>query len=109
MLNISVTGTALSSYYLADPTQFLREQRARTGVANAAGDIRQAARDLRRLTADIDETSTHGATRSRVLQWLTYFGWQFPTPRRPVGAPGNCGRSAWPRSPYATAASRPCW
>lgn len=79
MLNISVTGTALSSYYLADPTQFLREQRARTGVANAAGDIRQAARDLKRLTADIDETSTHGATRSRVLQWLTYFGWQFPT------------------------------
>lgn len=79
MLNISVTGTALSSYYLADPTQFLHEQRGHTGVANAANDIRQAIRELRRLIADIDETSTHGTTRNRVLQWLTCFGWQFPT------------------------------
>ena len=78
MLNISIAGTALSSYYLADPALFLREQRDYAGAADAQDGIRHARRELRRLTADIDETSTLGQARSRVLNWLGCFGWRFP-------------------------------
>ena len=78
MLNIGVAGTALSTYYLADPALFLHEQRDHTGAADAPDSIRHARRELRRLTADIDETSTLGQARSRVLNWLGCFGWRFP-------------------------------
>ena len=78
MLNIGVAGTALSTYYLADPALFLREQRDRIGADDARDGIRHARRELRRLSANIDETSTLGHSRSRVLNWLGCFGWRFP-------------------------------
>lgn len=78
MLNINVAGTVLSTYYLADPALFLRDQRDRAGAHDAADGIRHARRELRLLTADIDETSTLGQARSRVLGWLAGFGWRFP-------------------------------
>ncbi|MFE2390547.1 Eco57I restriction-modification methylase domain-containing protein [Streptomyces althioticus] len=101
MLNITVAGTTLSTYYLSDPALFLREQRDRVGVDDAADGIRHAKRELRRLVADIDETSTTGETRKRMLTWLSRFGWSFtgslpaieePVPGRasaPDGQPGS--------------------
>ncbi|MEU9939110.1 Eco57I restriction-modification methylase domain-containing protein [Streptomyces lavendulae] len=78
MLNITVAGTTLSTYYLSDPALFLREQRDRIGAEDAPDGIRHAKRELRRLVADIDETSTAGDTRKRMLSWLSCFGWTFP-------------------------------
>ncbi|WP_406484936.1 Eco57I restriction-modification methylase domain-containing protein [Streptomyces sp. NBC_01563] len=78
MLNITVAGTTLSTYYLSDPALFLREQRDRIGAEDATDGIRHAKRELRRLVADIDETSTTGDTRKRMLSWLSCFGWTFP-------------------------------
>jgi len=78
MLNINVAGTVLSTYYLADPALFLRNQRDRVGTGDAAEGVRHARRELRRLAADIDETSTLGQARSQVLGWLAGFGWRFP-------------------------------
>ncbi|MFJ6529987.1 Eco57I restriction-modification methylase domain-containing protein [Streptomyces longwoodensis] len=101
MLNITVAGTTLSTYYLSDPALFLREQRGRVGADDATEGIRHAKRELRRLVADIDETSTPGETRKRMLTWLSYFGWTFtgslpaieePVPGRasaPDGQPGT--------------------
>lgn len=86
MLNISITGTALSTYYLADPALFLREQRARIGQ-DAAEDRLYARRELRRLTADIDETTALRQTRARVLGWLACFGWRI------ASDPGNLGEA----------------
>ncbi|MGA5556188.1 Eco57I restriction-modification methylase domain-containing protein [Streptomyces lavendulocolor] len=77
MLNITVAGTTLSTYYLSDPALFLREQRGRVGADDAAEGIRLAKRELRRMVADIDETSTPGETRKRMLTWLSCFGWTF--------------------------------
>ncbi|MFI8440232.1 Eco57I restriction-modification methylase domain-containing protein [Streptomyces rochei] len=78
MLNITVAGTTLSTYYLSDSALFLREQRDRIGAEDATDGIRHAKRELRRLVADIDETSTAGDTRKRMLSWLSCFGWTFP-------------------------------
>ncbi|MGW1053038.1 Eco57I restriction-modification methylase domain-containing protein [Streptomyces sp. NPDC002521] len=78
MLNITVAGTTLSTYYLSDPALFLREQRDRIGAEDATDGIRHAKRELRRLVADIDETSTAGDTRKRMLSWLSCFGWTYP-------------------------------
>ncbi|MGQ4383540.1 Eco57I restriction-modification methylase domain-containing protein [Streptomyces sp. SAS_270] len=77
MLNITVAGTTLSTYYLSDPALFLREQRDRIGAEDATDGIRHAKRELRRLVADIDETSATGDTRKRMLSWLSCFGWAF--------------------------------
>ncbi|MEU9889116.1 N-6 DNA methylase [Sphaerisporangium sp. NPDC051011] len=85
MLNITVAGTTLSSYYLSDPALFLREQRGRAGAEDAAEGVRVARRELRALVADIDETSTAGQTRGRMLSWLGCFGWRFPTSLPGVG------------------------
>ena len=79
MLNINVAGTVLSTYYLADPGLFLHDQRDRAGTGEAGEGIRYARRELRRLAADVDETSTLGQARSRVLGWLAGFGWRFPS------------------------------
>ncbi|MFF4016599.1 Eco57I restriction-modification methylase domain-containing protein [Streptomyces sp. NPDC001843] len=101
MLNITVAGTTLSTYYLSDPALFLREQHDRVGADDAADGIRHAKRELRRLVADIDETSTAGETRKRMLTWLSCYGWSFagslptieePVPGRasaPDGQPGS--------------------
>ena len=89
MLNIGVIGTALSSYYLADTALFLHEQRDHTGAGDAQDGIRHARRELRRLTADIDETSTLGQARSRVLNWLGCFGWRFPARPATLEEPGS--------------------
>lgn len=78
MLNITVAGTTLSTYYLSDPALFLREHRDRIGAEDSTDGIRHAKRELRRLVADIDETSTTGDTRKRMLSWLACFGWTFP-------------------------------
>ncbi|MER8219002.1 N-6 DNA methylase [Streptomyces sp. NPDC094143] len=95
MLNITVAGTTLSTYYLSDPALFLREQHDRVGADDAADGIRHAKRELRRLVADIDETSTTGDTRKRMLTWLSCFGWSFagslPTIDEPV--PGRASAS----------------
>ncbi|MEV6985432.1 hypothetical protein AB0M95_29800 [Sphaerisporangium sp. NPDC051017] len=85
MLNITVAGTTLSSCYLSDPALFLREQRGRAGAEDAAEGVRVARRELRALVADIDETSTAGQTRGRMLSWLGCFGWRFPTSLPGVG------------------------
>ncbi|GGX29711.1 hypothetical protein GCM10010297_58900 [Streptomyces malachitofuscus] len=77
MLNITVAGTTLSTYYLSDPALFLREQRDRIGAEDATDGIRHAKRELHRLVADIDETSTASDTRKRMLSWLSCFGWAF--------------------------------
>ena len=115
MLNIGVAGTALSTYYLADPALFLREQRDRTGADDAQDGIRHARRELRRLAADIDETSTLGQARSRVLNWLACFGWRFParpaTLEEPVnrlrrGRNGH-GPGSWSPRPASTWTPRP--
>ncbi|KAA9374847.1 N-6 DNA methylase [Microbispora cellulosiformans] len=79
MLNITVAGTTLSTYYLSDPGLFLREERGQIGSEDAETGIRQARRELRRLVADIDETSTAGQTRKHMLNWLGSFGWRFPS------------------------------
>jgi hypothetical protein len=99
MLNIDAAGTALSTYYLDDPGLFLRDYRDRAGTGDTDG-VRHARRELRRLAADIDETTTLGQTRSRVLNWLACFGWQFPT--RPatleepvLGCDGSGTARAW--------------
>jgi hypothetical protein len=78
MLNITVAGTTLSTYYLSDPALFLREQRGRVGADDADEGIPAVRRELRRLVADIDETSTTGQTRRYMLNWLASFGWRFP-------------------------------
>ncbi|MFC8419459.1 Eco57I restriction-modification methylase domain-containing protein [Streptomyces sp. NPDC057236] len=102
MLNITVAGTTLSTYYLSDPALFLREQRGRVGADDAAEGIRHAKRELRRLVADIDETSTTGETRKRILTWLSYFGWTFtgslPAIEEPIP-----GRASAPDSQPGTA------
>ncbi|MGW4891006.1 Eco57I restriction-modification methylase domain-containing protein [Kitasatospora sp. NPDC004240] len=87
MLNVTVAGTTLSTYYLADPALFLRDQRGRTGAEDALEGIRDAKRELRRLVADIDETSTAGDTRRRILAWLACFGWRFPAGLPAIGEP----------------------
>jgi hypothetical protein len=87
MLNVTVTGTALSTYYLADPALFLHDQRDRTGADDAADGVRHARRELRRLVADIDETSTLGQSRGRMLGWLACFGWRFPVRPATLGEP----------------------
>ncbi|GAB3453816.1 Eco57I restriction-modification methylase domain-containing protein [Actinophytocola sediminis] len=79
MLNITVAGTTLSTYYLADPGLFLREQRGHADTDGAAEGIRAARRELRRLIADIDETTNLGVARRQMVSWLAYFGWRFPT------------------------------
>ncbi|TDE25151.1 N-6 DNA methylase [Actinomadura sp. 6K520] len=79
MLNITVAGTFLSTYYLSDPGLFLRDQHGWIGAEDADEGIRTARRELRRLIADIDETSTVGQTRQRMLTWLACFGWRYPT------------------------------
>ncbi|MFI7131329.1 Eco57I restriction-modification methylase domain-containing protein [Nonomuraea sp. NPDC050153] len=84
MLNITVAGTTLSSYYLSDPGLFLREQHAHIGAEDAASGIPEARKHLRALVADIDETSTTGQTRKRVFSWLACFGWRFPATLPPV-------------------------
>lgn len=99
MLNIDAAGTALSTYYLDDPGLFLRDYRDRAGTGDTDG-VRHARRELRRLAADIDETTTLGQTRSRVLSWLACFGWQFParpaTLEEPVlGCDGAGTARAW--------------
>jgi hypothetical protein len=78
MLNISVAGTTLSTYYLADPGLFLHEEQPHGDVEGAREGIVLARRELRRLIADIDETSTLGVARRRIMGWLEYFGWRFP-------------------------------
>ncbi|HEU5159279.1 MAG TPA: N-6 DNA methylase [Streptosporangiaceae bacterium] len=78
MLNITVAGTTLSTYYLSDPALFLREQQGRAGAEDAGEGIRTARRELRRLVADVDETTTPGQTRRRMLSWLGSFGWRYP-------------------------------
>ncbi|NEA95400.1 N-6 DNA methylase [Actinospica acidiphila] len=102
MLNITVAGTTLSTYYLSDPALFLREQRGRVGADDAAEGIRPAKRELRRLVADIDETSTAGETRKRMLTWLSCFGWSFtgslPAIEEPVP-----GRASAPDGQHGTA------
>lgn len=79
MLNITVAGTTLSTYYLADPGLFLREQREHADTDGAGEGIRAARRELRRLIADIDETTNLGVARRQMVSWLAYFGWRFPT------------------------------
>ncbi|AJE81745.1 restriction/modification enzyme [Streptomyces albus] len=78
MLNITVAGTTLSTYYLSDPALFLHDQRDHIGADDAVDGVRHAKRELRRLVADIDETSATGDTRKRMLSWLSCFGWTFP-------------------------------
>ncbi|MFF3242352.1 Eco57I restriction-modification methylase domain-containing protein [Streptomyces sp. NPDC002870] len=87
MLNITVAGTTLSTYYLSDPALFLREQRDRAGADDAIDGIRHAKRELRRLIADIDETSTPGETRKRMLTWLACFGWTYTGSLPPIEEP----------------------
>src|ERR1700722_1667269 len=87
MLNIAVTGTALSTYYLADPALFLHNQRDTAGAGDATEGVRHARRELRRLVADIDETSTLGQSRGRMLGWLACFGWRFPARPPALGDP----------------------
>jgi hypothetical protein len=79
MLNITVAGTTLSTYYLADPGLFLREQREHADTDGASEGIRAARRELRRLIADIDETTTLGVARRQMASWLAYLGWRFQT------------------------------
>ncbi|GAA2455840.1 hypothetical protein GCM10010191_88880 [Actinomadura vinacea] len=79
MLNITVAGTTLSTYYLSDPGLFLHDQQGRVGAEDADEGIRTARWELRRLIADVDETSTAGQTRQRMLTWLACFGWRFPS------------------------------
>lgn len=76
MLNITVAGTTLSTFYLADAGLFLKDEKEHVG---AEDDIWMARKELRRLIADIDETATLGATRLRMVRWLTEFGWRFPS------------------------------
>ena len=79
MLNINVAGTVLSTYYLADPALFLRDQRDRAGVR---GCRRRASGTPAGNCAGWPPTSTRrarlGQARSRVLGWLAGFGWRFP-------------------------------
>jgi len=99
MLNVTVTGTALSTYYLADPALFLHDQRGRTGADDAADGVRHARRELRRLVADIDETSTLGQSRGRMLGWLACFGWRFPARPATLGEPlPGCDEAATERA-----------
>lgn len=79
MLNITVAGTTLSTYYLADPGLFLREERAHIDNDGAGEGIRTARRELRRMIADLDDTTTLGVARRQMISWLAYFGWRFPT------------------------------
>jgi hypothetical protein len=98
MLNISVAGTALSTYYLADPGLFLRDQRDRTGAGDDDG-IRHARRELRRLVADTDETTTLSQARARVLAWLACFGWRFPVRPAALDEPATaCDEDEEPRA-----------
>ena len=99
MLNVTVTGTALSTYYLADPALFLHDQRGRTGADDAADGIRHARRELRRLVADIDETSTLGQARGRMLGWLACFGWRFPARPATLGEPLQAATRQAPSAP----------
>ncbi|MEU8202921.1 N-6 DNA methylase [Streptosporangium sp. NPDC049046] len=99
MLNITVAGTTLSTYYLSDPGLFLHEERGRVGAEDAEAGIREARRELRRLIADIDETSTAGQTRKWMLTWLGSFGWRFPATLPgvddPVTARGEMDDLVW--------------
>ncbi|MGW4330556.1 Eco57I restriction-modification methylase domain-containing protein [Nocardia sp. NPDC004573] len=78
MLNITVAGATLSTYYLADPGLFLHEQSTHVDSDGHRDGIRAARRELRRLIADLDETTTLGVARRQMMSWLAYFGWRFP-------------------------------
>lgn len=85
MLNITVAGTTLSTYYLADKGLFLKEEKLHIGAEDAPSGITAARKELRRLMADIDETTTHGTTRQRMMRWLSEFGWRFPSVPQTLG------------------------
>lgn len=76
MLNITVAGTTLSTYYLSDPGLFLHAERAHIGTADRDEGVPAARRALRRLIAAVDDTTTGLAeTRKPVAAFLAAFGW----------------------------------
>ncbi|MGI8810546.1 MAG: Eco57I restriction-modification methylase domain-containing protein [Acidimicrobiales bacterium] len=75
MLNISVAGTLVSTYYLAAPDLFLRDQKGRLGEGDRVDGIGAARRALRRLVAEVDEETPLPATRRAVLAFLAALGW----------------------------------
>jgi hypothetical protein len=79
MLNLRVAGNFLSTYYLADATQFLRAERGNLGEATREEGLRQVRRLVRRASLDLDDHSTLAATRKSVVPLLAAAGFGLDT------------------------------
>jgi hypothetical protein len=86
MLNLRVAGNFLSTYYLADASQFLRAERGHVGEEGRDDGLRMVRRVLRRAALDLDDTSTLAATRRAVVPLLAALGFELETgPAAEVG------------------------
>jgi hypothetical protein len=76
MLNLRIAGNFLSTYYLADATQFLRAERGNLGEDSREEGLRPARRLVRRAALDLDDTSNLAATRKVVVPLLQALGFE---------------------------------
>jgi hypothetical protein len=79
MLNLRIAGNFLSTYYLADATQFLRVERGNLGEATREEGLRLVRRLVRRAALDLDDTSTLPTTRTTVVPLLAALGFELET------------------------------
>jgi len=79
MLNLRIAGNFLSTYYLADASQFLRAERGNLGEATREEALRQVWRLVRRASLDLDDTSTLATTRKVVVPLLAALGFELDT------------------------------
>ncbi len=79
MLNLRIAGNFLSSYYLADATQFMRVERDNLGEATREEGLRRVRRLVRRAALDLDDTSNLPTTRKMVVPLLAALGFELET------------------------------
>src|SRR6266511_1440052 len=79
MLNLRIAGKSLSSYYLADATQFMRVERDNLGEATREEGLRRVRRLVRRAALDLDDTSNLPTTRKMVVPLLAALGFELET------------------------------
>jgi hypothetical protein len=79
MLNLRIAGNFLSTYYLADATQFLRAERGNLGETTREDGLRRVRRLVRRAALDLDDTSNLPTTRKTAVPLLAALGFELET------------------------------